>query len=247
MRHFFVQRGYPTSLLDTAFSKASQIPRSDTLTDPVSNITGNNKIPLVLNYHPFNFKVRDVINKNFHLLKNDPETSSIFSDNPLVSFRHSKNIRETLVHSSLAQVSTSQKGTFPCLSSKCKTCDFIDSTTIVSAPKSDFHIKRHFTCASSHLIYCISCSRCGMLYIGETGRCLRTRFGEHRRVVIGNDANQPVARHFNNGNHSVSDMVIRALCPISGSNDSRKRHEMRLISKLGTVHPSGINERFSYV
>ena len=26
IRHFFVQRGYPTSLLDTAFSKASQIP-----------------------------------------------------------------------------------------------------------------------------------------------------------------------------------------------------------------------------
>ena len=244
MRHFFVQRGYPTSLLETAFSKASQIPRSDTLTDPVSNVTGNNKIPLVLNYHPFNFKVRDVINKNFHILKNDPETSSTFSDNPLVSFRHNKNIRETLVHSSLAQASTSQKGTFPCLSSICKTCDFVDSTTIVSAPKSEFHIKYHFTCVSSHLIYCISCSRCAMLYIGETGRCLRTRFGEHRRAVIGNDANQPVARRFNNGNHSVSDMVIRALCPISGSNDSRKRHGMRLISKLGTVHPSGINERF---
>ena len=72
-------------------------------------------------------------------------------------------------------------------------------------------------------------------------------FGEHRRAVIGNDANQPVARHFNNSNHSVSDMVIPALCPISGSNDSRKRHEMRLIFKLGTVHPSGINERFSYM
>jgi hypothetical protein len=203
MRHFFVQRGYPTSLLDTAFSKASQIPRSGTLTDHVCNVTGNNIIPLVLNYHPFNFKVRDVINKNFHILKNDPETSFIFSDNPLVSFRHSKNIRETLVHSSLAQASTSQKGTLPCLSSKCKTCDFVGATTIVSAPKSEFHIKHHFTRVSSHLIYCISCSRCGMLYIGETGRCLRTRFGDHRRAVIGNDADQPVARHFNNGNHSV--------------------------------------------
>jgi hypothetical protein len=150
----------------------------------VSNVTGNSKIPLVLNYHPFNFKVRDVINKNFHILKNNHEISSIFSDNPLVSFRDSKNIRETLVHSSLAQASTSQNGTFPCLSSKCKTCDFVDSTTIVSAPKSVFHIKHHFTCASSHLIYCISCSRCGMLYIGETGRCLRTRFGEHRRAEL---------------------------------------------------------------
>jgi hypothetical protein len=153
MRHFVVQRGYPTSLLDTAFSKASQIPRSDTLTGPVSNVTGNNKIPLVLNYHPFNFKVRDVMNKNFHILKNDPETSSIFSDNPLVSFRDSKNIRETLVHAS-----TSQKGIFPCLSSKCKTCDFVDFTTIVSAPKSVFHIKHHFDhvrLLPSHLLHLV--------------------------------------------------------------------------------------------
>ena len=73
-----------------------------------------------------------------------------------------------------------------------------------------------------------------------TGRPLRTIFGEHRRAVIGNDANQPFARHFNNGNHSVSDMEIRALCPISGSNDSRKTREMSLISKLGTVHPYSI-------
>ena len=112
MRNFFVQRGYPTSLLDTAFSKASQILRSETLRDHVSNVTTNNKIPQVLTYHPFNFKVRDVIRKNYHILKNDPETSSIFSSNPLVSFRHSKNIRETLVHSSLPQDSSSHNGTF---------------------------------------------------------------------------------------------------------------------------------------
>ena len=72
-------------------------------------------------------------------------------------------------------------------------------------------------------------------------------FGEHRRAVTSNDANQPVARHFNNGSQCVSDMKIRALCLISGSNDSRKRHEMRLISELGLVHPLGINERFSYI
>ena len=34
-----------------------------------------------------------------------------------------------------------------------------------------------------------SCSRCHMLYIGETGRSFRTRFDEHR-AVIGNNANQ---------------------------------------------------------
>jgi hypothetical protein len=40
-------------------------------------------------------------------------------------------------------------------------------------------------------------------------------------------------------------MEIRVLCPISVSNDSRKRHEMRLISKRGTAPLYGINQRFS--
>jgi hypothetical protein len=53
-----------------------------------------------------------------------------------------------------------------------------------------------------------------MLYIGEIGRSLRTNFGEHRRAAIGNDANQPVAKHFNTGIDSVSDIEIVPSVPI---------------------------------
>ena len=37
------------------------------------------------------------------LFKNDPETSAIFSDNPLISFRRNKNMRDNLVRSALRQ------------------------------------------------------------------------------------------------------------------------------------------------
>ena len=109
----------------------------------------------MLTFHPFNFKVRDIIRKNFHILKKDPETSSIFSNNPLVSFLHSKNIRETLVHSNLHQESSPLTGTFPCGVAQCKTCKFIDSSTVISAPKSTYNIQHNFTCTSTHIIYCI--------------------------------------------------------------------------------------------
>ena len=56
-----------------------------------------------------------------------------------------------------------------------------------------------------------------------------------------------VANKFRCRNSGRGIYKLTALCPISRSNDSRKRHEMRLISKLGTVHPLGINERFSYI
>ena len=65
------------------------------------------------------------------VLKNDPQTSSIFSDNNPVSFRHSKNIRDILVRSSLPQDSSSDNGTFPCWVPQCKICKFIDSSHYV--------------------------------------------------------------------------------------------------------------------
>ena len=79
---------------------------------------------------------------------------------------------------------------------QCKTWSFTDSGTVISAPTSQFFIRHHFTCLSSNLIYCIPCTKCGLLYIGETGSSLRIRFGEHRRSVINHDNTKPVARHF---------------------------------------------------
>ena len=85
------------------------------------------------------------------------------------------------------------------------------------------------------------------LYIGETGRRLSDRFAEHLRSVRNNGVDKPVARHFNAANHSISDMKFCAISPNSGGNDSRKRHEKRLIFKIGTIHPHGLNERFSFI
>jgi hypothetical protein len=52
------------------------------------------------------------------------------------------------------------------------------------------------------------------------------------------------------GKNPMSDLLILAITVLliwkfsHGSNDNRKRHEMRLISKLGIVHFCSINERF---
>ena len=44
----------------------------ETYRNLVSKYIPNNKIILVLTYHPFNFKVRDVIRKSFHILEKQP-------------------------------------------------------------------------------------------------------------------------------------------------------------------------------
>ena len=54
MRTFFVVRGYPTHPLDSANQKAYNNSRSDTLKPPLAKIS-DDKIPLVLTFHPFNY------------------------------------------------------------------------------------------------------------------------------------------------------------------------------------------------
>ena len=84
------------------------------------------------------------------------------------------------------------------------------------------------------------------LYIGETSRRFGDRIRDHLYDVRKNDLTKPVSRHFNLPNHSISDFIVFGLSLVSGNNDCRKTKEMRLIHRLGTHNPNGMNERFNY-
>ena len=72
---------------------------------------------------------------------------------------------------------------------------------------------------------------------------------EHLRDVQTNDLSlsKPVARHFNLPGHSLRNMQISGIALHNGTNERRKRKEQKLIFKLGTLAPNGINERLSFV
>ena len=118
----------------------------------------------------------------------------------------------------------------------------------LSGSKRSIKITDHFTCTSTNVIYCITCTLCKKLYIGETGRRLGDRFREHLRDVEKDDKNasKPVARHFNLPNHSKQHMVVCGLSLHQGSTESRKTQEQKFIFQIGTLNPHGINERFSF-
>ena len=82
---------------------------------------------------------------------------------------------------------------------------FIHDADKITGPKRSIKITDRFTCTSANVIYCITCTLCKKIYIGETGRRLGDRFREHLRDVERNDkdASKPVARHFNLPNHPV--------------------------------------------
>ena len=137
-----------------------------------------------------------------------------------------------------------QSGTFKCAHSRCKTCPFIHNVEKISGPE----ITDHFTCTSANVIYCITCTYCNTLYIGETVRRLGDRFREHLRDVERNDkdASKPVAEHLNLPNHSKQHMAVCGLSLHLGSLESRKILEQKFIFQIGTLNPNGVHERFSF-
>ena len=230
MCQFFEKRGYPASVIQTAHHRAQQTDRQSAL--QTSQKEKNDRIPFTLTFHPHNNPVKAIILNNFKILQNDPETGAIFSQPPLISFK-----------------TIEQPGTFKCARSRCKTCPFVQNADKISGPKRSVKITDRFTCTSANVIYCITCTLCKKLYIGETGRQLGDRFREHLRDVEKDDkdASKPVARHFNLPNHSKEHMSI---CGLSlrqqGTTDSGKNLEQRFIFQIGTLNPHGINERFSF-
>ena len=106
-------------------------------------------------------------------------------------------------------------------------CDHILNDTILQTPKGSFTIRESFTCRASSRIYCISSHRCPAIYIGETGRTLRERFGEHLKSIT------------KSAPGSEDDIQVRDM-KLCGENKQWKRQEMRLIFPtwyLSTIQP----------
>ena len=244
MCQFFKKRGYPDSAETTGKHPAQEIDRETALQTSQNEET--DRIPFTLTYHPQNLTIKNVILRNFKILRNDPETKHIFSLPPLISFKRDKNLGNFLVRSAFKF--DNQPGTFTWKRTRCKTCPFISNTVKISGPNRSVKVTDHFTCISTNVIYCTACTLCKKIYIGETGRRLADRFREHLRDVEKNntDASKPVARHFNLPNHSHHNMTICGLSLHHGNTESRKHLEQKFIFQLGTLSPHGINERLSF-
>ena len=102
------------------------------------------------------------------ILMSDPETAPIFPNPPLVSFKRARNLRNSLVRSSLP--SNLEPGTFNCSRKICRTCPFINSKRHIQGPKGSYQVNDHLDCITSNIIYCITCTLCNKLYIGKSGR-----------------------------------------------------------------------------
>ena len=83
-----------------------------------------------------------------------------------------RNLKNILIKSSLSAQSSRQFGCFRCNEENCPLCQWgwlTEGTRIVSMENGkSFNVRGHLTCQSPHVIYVVSCTRCGMQGVGET-------------------------------------------------------------------------------
>ena len=78
MASFFRTRGYPSNKVQRAQERVSAIPRDVIISERSDVPDAQPIIPLVLTYHSTNALVKNIMTRNFHLLRDDPDTRDIY-------------------------------------------------------------------------------------------------------------------------------------------------------------------------
>ena len=113
--------------------------------------------------------------------------------------------------------------------------DFKSSNT-----KEKFKLKGEFKCRTPGVIYLLTCEKCKLQYVGQTGRSFHDRIREHMYSIV--KAENAIGIHFNSKGHNHLHMeatVIEKVFP--NTPHYRLEREDFWIETLNTKKPKGLN------
>ena len=249
----FVRRGYPVPFIGECFLKALRRNRTSLMAPNPKRDTDEKPNILITTYNPGFRGLKNVVQKNWDLLGKSFTTRAIYREKVLSAFRRPKNLKDYLVRAKLKPESpeTSAPSSNRCLRpNTCRYCPKLntDGRILCSASGRTYMSRFNVCCSSSNLIYCITCKRCGIQYVGQTKCELKVRFSAHFLKISKNDPESEIARHFNSEHHmDLDDVSIHIVDFIYSAPDSpRAKHlrdllEFNWIQRLHTNAPMGLN------
>ena len=256
----FLRRGYPQQLIEEAVIKARRIDRSTTLQpkEPKDNTNNQETMFLITTYNPNANILKNIVDANWPNLGRTNTTVSLHSARVMYGYRRNKNLRDILVSSKIT-TETTKRLTNPdgppnplnkCQSRKCTYCPYLDrSGDITSTTTGRSYIARkHISCCSHNLIYCITCTTCSRQYVGQTSKKLRERFVNHFGNINNKRTLDPIGRHFQSAGHSgKKTLIIHILEFIPAPHNSmvgkslRDSYERKWMYRLQSIAPQGLN------
>ena len=221
---FFSLRGYPRASLIKDLRRITTIKHPDALHPSEPRVSTIDRVPFVLVYHPFNKKIKRFLFQNFRTLSIEQPTRHIFSQPPVVAYKHDLSLPNVFVHST-DHARTAQRGSRACQHSRCHTCAYVSPETEVRGPRPASAV----TLYTSYPVPDVSPEKPDAI----SGVVLANTYEVYETTL-----------------HSISDIRIRvcSYATVLTSKDlQRKPREVKLIFQLGTVQPDGLNINFNFI
>jgi hypothetical protein len=188
IRHY-LRRGYPKALLTKHRERARLFTQDDLLTPHPKNST--EREIMVTRFNPNNPDIMKVIKRHWNIIQFSDDCNNNFTHNPMLGLRKQPNVSNLLCRAIVQYPPKNNKQTnkyYPKYCHRlalCKYCPKINKGPLkITSTGRNFFSKfkpgiNTISCELKNIIYCITCSKCKLQYIGETSRPIRQRIYEH--------------------------------------------------------------------
>lgn len=190
-------RGYSRSLLKKAYQQALKQDRQELLYKPKGTESPSDFTKCILTFSYQYHTIRDIINKYWFLLTEDPILSSYVAPEPSITYRRSRSLKDKLVNSQFTETvplqSQASIGTIPC---GCfGFCNTLDTRSRIILPGGYKWSSNHMvTCTTMGVIYLFQLT-CNAFYVGKTCRPLAIRISEHIAAAKAGFFKTVIGRH----------------------------------------------------
>ncbi|CAJ0932051.1 unnamed protein product [Ranitomeya imitator] len=261
----FENRGYSKRSIKRGKKRAIWARREDLL-QIKSKESSDQVVRFISTFSDKGPAMKQALEKYWPMLKMDKTLDKYLNNQPSITYRRAKNLKDLLVHS-YHEGQTPEKafgskgpkwGFFPC--NDCIACPNMSraSEFLSSDGTQTYRITQHITCNSVGVIYYATCP-CRKIYVGLTSRPLKIRVREHFRDITNSkdvediSTLKPVPRHFRT-KHECNAKLLKVIGIDrvrigQRGGDWRKnlaQLEARWISKINSVQPYGLNEILSF-
>ena len=214
---FLVARGHSRDKVRQQVSKALETSRAAPNQDQAGTETlrkcTNSRVPLVVQYHPGLPDIRGILSSLQPALHQSVRLQQAIPETPLLCFKQPKSLKDMLVRARVDKRDQKFGPMKPCSGSRCELCPMLDTRKRVKSTVNGrvHQVKaKDCDCNAVWIIYCITCPRCKLQYIGKTND-FRLRMNNHkkdlRNYVHGVSDTNRLYEHLQS--HSVSDTEFR--------------------------------------
>ena len=250
LRQYFIDRNYPSSIVDFALNKVSSLSQDEALQPTEKQC--NSVIPFTVCFNTSLPNIGDTINKYWDLLKlsNNNSVKQLHSYKPIMAYSRPKNIKDVLTRSKFSLSDDHVFSSKKCNRRRCShCCNIVTDSSFTSYITDDkFNVRCNTDCSSKDVIYIITCKKCNIQYVGETKQNVSKRMNSHRfdiRNFSDPTYSSYVATHFNSPSHSIDDFSFMPIDNVCNDFD-RLCKETFWIHKLQTLYPFGLNAKLLY-